>query len=171
MRRTLRYLLVFAGVLGLTALAGPALAYTPTPGQKGGGPSTVPGGQPFTFSVGGFAPGTTITFLQGSGPAGCAASFTPTTTVADPTGAAATTVTLPTGCCPGTFVLVGVAPDGSNAQITVSEAGCTGFPNTSANAPAHNGVPVWAMALAGFVLVALVLGSTTLLMRSRQRIG
>jgi hypothetical protein len=171
MRRTLRYLLVFAGVLGLTALAGPALAYTPTPGHSGGGPSTVPGGQPFTFTVNGFTPGTTITFLQASGPAGCAASFNPTSTVADPTGAAATTVTLPAGCCPGTFVLVGVAPDGSNAQITVSETGCTGFPNTSANAPAHNAIPVWAMALAGFVLVALVLGSTTFLMRSRQRIG
>ena len=171
MRRTLRYLLVFAAVLGLTAMAGPVLAYTPTAGHRGTGPSTAPGGQPFTFTVEGFTPGTTITFLQASGPAGCAAAFNPTTTVAGATGTAATTVTLPTGCCPGTFVLVGVAPDGSNAQITVGVAGCVGFPNTSASAGAQNGIPVWATALAGLLLLTLVLGSTAILMRSRQRSG
>jgi hypothetical protein len=53
----------------------------------------------------------------------------------------------------------------------VAVTGCTGFPNTSANVPPRNGIPVWAMALAGFVLVALVLGSTTFLMRARQHIG
>jgi hypothetical protein len=175
MTKAFRYLLVLGGVLGATALAMPALAYDVGPGSSGSAPGSAPPGQPFPFTVNfkqpngsAFPAGVPVTFSLGSGPAGCTVTFNPPSTVTDASGSATTSVTLPAGCCPGTFVIVATAEGGGTVTSTVSETGCAGFPNTSASLPSHPGIPFWTIAVGAGLLLVLVVGSGTAFMRIRR---
>ena len=149
MRRMLAALgttvLVVAGMGALSAA--PALAYA----SQGTSTCTVSGSTltcTFKDANGGAVAGATVTFVQVSGPAGCIATFNPTTATTDANGSASTTFTLP---CAGSYVL------GASTQgVTVSAAATSsGFPATSAEAPAGGGLPSWAWAalIAGVALI------------------
>ncbi len=147
-------LLLSGGFVAITFLATsfaatpPALAYTVCTGSSGAAPSSVAGGQAFTFTVtskqtdGTPAAGVGMTFSQMSGPSGSAASFNPVSTVTDANGIARTTVVLPTGS-PGAYVLAATVAVAGACSVTVTVVETGGFPNTSSVPAAQQFAPWW----------------------------
>jgi hypothetical protein len=144
-------LFVVAGMGALTAA--PALAYA----SQGTSTCTVSGTTltcTFKDANGVAVAGATVTFSQVSGPAGCTATFNPTTATTDANGVASTTFTLP---CAGSYVLAG-----STQGVTVSATAASGktFPATSAEVPVSRGLPPWTLGalIAGVALILVGAG-------------
>jgi hypothetical protein len=165
-----------ASLMALSALftAVPALAYQAAPGNSTAktSSSTAPPGGTITFTAnfkdaqGSAVAGASVTFSQQSGPAGCTATFTPTSTTTDANGNASSSVKLPANC-PGNYVLA-AATAGATVTATVTETG--GFPNTVAagpEAPEKGELPTGL--LIGIVGVALVGAGGFFFLRQRRQ--
>jgi hypothetical protein len=167
---------LLAGMLisGAVMTAPAALAYQGcnTTSSANASPSSADAGQPIDFTVtirdcnGNGLVGANVTFGQQSGPAGCTATFTPSTAKTDANGVAQTTVSLPAGC-PCQYVL-SASGGGVTVTTTVRENGCLPFTAGQPSAAVvPGGIPPMAalLAAAGAVLLGL---SAAYLVRTRQ---
>jgi hypothetical protein len=166
---------LLAGLLSTAAVTAPAaLAYQGcnTSASASASPTAANAGQPVDFTAtfrdcNGQAVNTVVTFSQQSGPAGCTATFTPTSVKTDANGAAQTTVTLPAGC-PCEYVLAATG-NGVTVTTTVRENGCLPFTGAARPLRVPGGqVPLGALGLVLAGLLAVV-GSGVFLVRSQAR--
>lgn len=152
------------GLVTVASVAAPsAFAYQGCNSQSSASanPSQAAAGEPIDFTAtirdcnGNGVGGAQVSFAQGSGPAGCTASFNPTSVKSDASGVAQTTVTLPAGCpCQYTLTATGA---GTTVTVTVRESGCLPFTAAaarSATASPYPSLPVMLLlALGGSMLV------------------